>query len=134
MEELCQRVLQADRIGQPAVDLRKIDRPNSDNDMIEVTGLALPKRHPSVVFGDGGAGKSYLALYLAGCIAEQSVSVGLFDWELAGDDHCDRLERLFPDGMPRILYARCERPLVYEIDRLRRIVRDAASSSPYSTR
>jgi hypothetical protein len=30
----------------------------------------------------------------------------------------------FPDGMPRILYARCERPLVYEVDRLRRIVRD----------
>jgi len=50
--------------------------------------------------------------------------VALFDWELAGDDHRDRLERLFPDGMPRVLYARCERPLVYEADRLRRIVRD----------
>jgi hypothetical protein len=28
--------------------------------------------------------------------------------------------------MPRILYARCERPLVHEADRLRRIVRDGA--------
>ena len=55
---------------------------------------------------------------------ERGLSVALFDWELAGDDHRDRLERLFPDGMPRILYARCERPLVYEADRLRRIVRE----------
>jgi hypothetical protein len=57
-------------------------------------------------------------------LAEQGISVALFDWELAGDDHRDRLERLFPDGMPQVIYARCERPLVYEADRLRRIVRE----------
>jgi hypothetical protein len=34
------------------------------------------------------------------------------------------LERLFGADMPRILYARCERPLVHEVDRLARIVRD----------
>jgi transposase len=77
-----------------------------------------------ILFGDGGAAKSYLALYLAGRMAERGLSVGLFDWELAGEDHRDRLGRLFPDGMPRIMYARCERPLVYETDRLRRIVRE----------
>lgn len=124
VEEFCQRVLQADRAGQPAVDLRTLPRPSGDDDMVVVEGLALPKRHPSILFGDGGAGKSYLGLYLAGRIAEKGASVALFDWELAGDDHRERLERLFPDGMPRILYARCERPLVYEVDRLRRIVRD----------
>jgi hypothetical protein len=125
IEEFCQRVLQADRAGQPAVDLRKLDRPNPNDDMIDVDGFALPKRHPSILFGDGGTGKSYTALYVAGRIAEKGISVALFDWELAGDDHRDRLERLFPDGMPRILYARCERPLVYETDRLRRIVRES---------
>jgi hypothetical protein len=124
VEEFCQRVLLADRIGQPAVDLRTLPRPSGDDDMVAVEGLALPRRHPSILFGDGGAGKSYLALLLAGCIAEKGIPVALFDWELAGEDHRDRLERLFPDGMPRILYARCERPLVYEADRLRRIVRD----------
>jgi AAA domain len=124
VEEFCQRVLVADRAGQPAVDLRTLPRPSADDDMVAVEGLALPRRHPGILFGDGGAGKSYLALYLAGRIAEKGVPVALFDWELAGDDHRDRLERLFPDGMPRILYARCERPLVYEADRLRRIVRD----------
>lgn len=124
VEEFCQRVLQADRAGQPAVDLRTLPRPSADDDMVAVEGLALPRRHPSVLFGDGGAGKSYLALFLAGRIAEKGIPVALFDWELAGEDHRDRLERLFPDGMPRILYARCERPLVYEADRLRRIVRE----------
>lgn len=124
IEEFCQRVLQADRAGQPAVDLRQIERPNPKEDMIEVDGLALPKHHPSILFGDGGTGKSYLALYLAGRMAEKGVSVMLADWELCGDDHRDRLERLFPDGMPRILYARCEKPLVFEADRLRRVVKE----------
>ena len=45
--------------------------------------------------------------------------VALFDWELTGEDHRDRLERLFGGDMPQILYARCEPPLVYEKDRLK---------------
>jgi hypothetical protein len=50
--------------------------------------------------------------------------VAVFDWELAGDDHRNRLERLFGNEMPKVSYARCERPLHFEVDRLRRIVRD----------
>jgi len=123
VEELCIRVLQADRTGQPAVDLRTLPAPAAD-DLFHVEGLRLLRRHPTVLFGDGGACKSYLGLYLAGRLAEREMRVALFDWELCGDDHRDRLERLFPDGMPRVLYARCERPLVYEADRLRRIVRE----------
>jgi len=123
LEELCQRVLMADRAGQPAVDLRYLERPAAD-DAIRVEGLTFPRRHPSVIFGDGGTAKSYTALYLAGRMAEQGMAVGLFDWELAGDDHRERLERLFGLTMPRIVYARCERPLVFEADRLRRIVRE----------
>lgn len=125
LEEFSQRVLAAERAGQPAVDLREIPRPQAE-DILRVDRLAFPRRHPTIIFGDGGAGKSYLALYLAGRLAEQGMSVALFDWELAGDDHRDRLERLFPDGMPQVIYARCERPLVYEADRLRRIVRENA--------
>ncbi len=124
VEEFCQRVLQADRIGQPAVDLRTLPRPTADDEFL-VEGIPLFRRHPSVLFGDGGAAKSYLGLYLAGRLAERGVRVALFDWELAGEDHRDRLERLFWDGMPQITYARCERPLVHETDRLRRIVRES---------
>lgn len=122
LEEFCQRVLAAERKGQPAVDLRTIEKPGPD-DALHIEGLTLPRRHPAILFGDGGACKSYLGLYLAGCLAQQGLSVGLFDWELCASDHRDRLERLFGPIMPRIWYARCERPLFYEADRLQRIAR-----------
>lgn len=123
MEEFCQRVLAADRAGQPAVDLRTLQKPAAD-DGLDIEGLSLLRRHPSIIFGDGGAAKSYLCLYLAGCLAKKGTRTALFDWELAGEDHRDRLERLFGIEMPKVIYARCERPLVYEVDRLRRIARD----------
>lgn len=123
VEELCQRVLLADRIGQPAVDLRTLPAPAPEDDL-QVEGLCLLRRHPTILFGDGGAAKSYLGLYLAGRLAERGIKVAIFDWELAGEDHRTRLERLFWDGMPQIFYARCERPLPYEADRLRRIVKE----------
>lgn len=124
LEEFCQRVLAADREGQPAVDLRTLPK-GTDDDRLEVEGLPLLRRHPTILFGDGGAAKSYLSLYLAGRLAERGMRVALFDWELAGEDHRERLERMF-GAMPRVMYARCDRPLVYEADRLRRIVRDEA--------
>lgn len=44
-------------------------------------------------------------------------------WEFSGEDHRERLERLTGPIMPAgVLYAHCERPLVDEADRLRRIV------------
>lgn len=123
IEELAQRVLSAERKGMPSVDLRTVPRPDPD-DMLDVDGLTLPRRHPSIIFGDGGAAKSYLALHYLGRLAAEGLRVALFDWELAGEDHRDRLERLFGSDMPTIHYARCERPLVSEVDRLRRIVRE----------
>ena len=122
LEEFVQRVLAAERSGQPAVDLRTLPEPVLDE--INVAGFTFPRQHPSIMFGDGGSGKSLTALYLAGCLARQGVNVGLFDWELAGEDHRHRLRLLFGDDMPKITYARCERPLIVESDRLRRIVRD----------
>ena len=123
LEELSQRVLAEERQGAPSTDLRSIPRPDPD-DVLEVDGLTLPRRHPSIVFGDGGAAKSYLALYFLGRLAQGGMRVALFDWELAGEDHRDRLERLFGSDMPSITYVRCDRPLVSELDRLRRIGRD----------
>lgn len=123
IEEFCQRVLVDERRGEGSFDLRDLDRPDP-NDTIRVAGIELPRRHPTIFFGDGGSAKSYTALYLAGMMAQQGINVALFDWELAGEDHRDRLERLFPDDMPKITYARCERALIHEVDRLRRIVRD----------
>lgn len=124
IEELCQRVLAAERSGEPAVALRSIDRPDESERLVRVFGFQLPWRHPAIVFGDGGSAKSYLALYLGGLLAEEGYRVALFDWELDGADHRERFERLFASDMPDTLfYTRCARPLVYDADRLKRIVR-----------
>jgi hypothetical protein len=123
LEEFCQLVLQTERRGQPAIDLRTLSKPEVDDEIV-VDNFALPRRHPTIIFGDGGAVKSYLGLEFVGRMAMQGINVAFFDWELAGEDHRDRLERLFGPNMPRIIYARCERPLPYEVDRLRRIVKE----------
>jgi len=123
LEEFVQRVLAAERTGQPAVSLRTLPRPSVD-DTVEIDGVPMVDRHPIILFGDGGAAKSYLALYLAGQMAMRGVRPALFDWELSGEDHRERLERLFGPEMPEIQYVRCTRPLVDEADRLRRIVRE----------
>jgi hypothetical protein len=123
LEEFCGRVLAAERIGQPAVHLRDLERPAPDQDF-EIDGLRLLAQQPVFWFGDGGCGKSLLALYCGGQLARRGLRVGFFDWEFSGDEHRDRLERLFGPDMPDLIYARCDRPLVAEVDRLRRIVQD----------
>jgi len=123
LEELAQRVLAAEREGEPAVSLREIPCPTPD-DTLTVEGLPLLARHPVIWFGDGGTAKSYLALYVAGQLAKRGHRVGFFDWELAGDDHRLRLEQLFGDDMPELRYLRCDRPLFQMVDQVRRVVRE----------
>ena len=124
IEEFCQRVLVEDRAGQPAMRLRDYPKPAAHEDF-DVEGVRLLKRHPVILFGDGGGAKSYTGLYLAGRLEQRGTRVLYADWEFSGEDHRDRLERLFgADDMPGIWYARCDRALAYEADRLRRIVKD----------
>ena len=120
LEELCQRVLKAERTGTPAIVLRTLPRPAADVDY-DVDGFTFPQHHGTILFGDGGTCKSLFALYLAGRLAERGVRVGLFDWELDAAQHRLRLESLFGARMPDVRYVRCDRPLIYEVDRLQRI-------------
>lgn len=124
VEEFCQRVLQADRAGQPAVLLGKPDPSYREDSMIDVDGLVLPRYHPSILFGDGGTCKSYIALRVLSKLAEREIPVLYLDWEFDRQEHEYRLGQLFPDGRPAIWYVRCERALIHEVDRLRRIVRE----------
>ncbi len=123
LEELAQRVLTAERQGHPSVSLRDMPRPVPDTTW-SVRGFPVLARHPMCVFGDGGAAKSYFALFCAGELARAGHRVGLFDWELAGEDHRERLEALYGADMPDVRYVRCDRPLAHLVDRVRRVVRD----------
>ena len=122
LEEFCQCVLTAEREGRPATLLRDFPRPVDDH--LDVEGIRLHRRHPVILFGDGGTTKSYTGLYLAGRLDQRGLRVLYADWEFAGEDHRDRLERLFGSEMPGVQYVSCERPLVHEVDRLRRIVQE----------
>jgi hypothetical protein len=123
VEAFCQQVLIAERTGRPGVLLRDLTRPSPDAD-IDIDGIRFLRRHGIIVFGDGGDGKSYLALYWASRLAALGLRVAYIDWEFSGEDHRDRLERITGPDMPDILYIRCERPLTAESDRLRRIIRE----------
>jgi len=123
IEEFSQRVLLEERDGEPDIDLRSLARPGR-GDEIRIGNLPCPRRHPTILFGDGGTAKSYLALHAAGILAKAGLSVAFFDWELCGEDHRDRFELMFGDDMPEVRYVVCDRPLVAEVNRLQRIVRE----------
>jgi hypothetical protein len=123
VDELATRVRDIERIGDAAVTLRELPRPEPDH-LIDIDGFRVPSRHPSMLFADGGAGKSFYALYLAGRLEDLGLRVGFFDWELDAADHRRRLESVFGQNMPAVVYARCVRPLVQEVDRLARIIHD----------
>lgn len=125
LEELCQRVLSADRNGRPVVVLSDLPRPGTDEQVV-VHGFRIPAHHPTILFGDGGTLKSYFLLYVLGFLARAGLNAALFDWELDENTHRVRLEELFGTDMPHVKYVRCERPLVYELDHLARVVRREA--------
>jgi hypothetical protein len=67
----------------------------------------------TVWFGDGGVGKSYLALYAGGLLATRGFRVLYADWEMSYGRHVFRLRQLFPTDIPRgVFYVSCDAPLV----------------------
>lgn len=121
MEELAQRVLVAEREGDPPVELRDQQMPASESHFSILGSPLLLRNHPTCLFGDGGHGKSLIALWLLGELQRQhAVNVMLCDWELDLDEHRKRMRGLWGEDEPRIKYMRCSRPLVREADRIRR--------------
>ena len=115
------------RRGEPAVLLRDVP-PSPD------AGYILPplavSRMPTILFGDGGAGKSLLALAAAASIQSgepylgiepaTTTTVGYLDWEMDGHEHRGRLARLAGNDLPGIVYIPMARPLADDVDRIRR--------------
>ena len=93
LEELCQHVIREERAGQPAVVLRDVPAPPPDDSLL-VDGIRIHRRLPICLFGDGGDGKSLIALFLATRLAGLGLRVLYADWEFSGEDHCARLERI----------------------------------------
>src|SRR4029434_1972924 len=124
LEEFCERVFEAERLGTPAIRLDEHPLVVRDTGLdLVVDGFRVLMHHPVILFGDGGTAKSYLSLYLVGRLAQRGLRVLYADWELLPDEHLERLERLFGTQKPPVWYVTCDRPLVAEADRLAKIIR-----------
>lgn len=125
LEELCQRTIKAEESGRPLVLLRNVQAPPvEDIDAISIGGFTILQRHPTIVFGDGGTGKSTLGLYFAGELERRGISTLYLDWELDEFDHRLQLEKLFGADMPDVKYRRCDRPLIIEAENIAQQVRE----------
>jgi len=127
LEEFCLGVLARERHGDDSIDIWDLALPPAEDDF-SIHGIFLPRRLPSILFGDGGSAKSYFGLYLAGQLAKQGINVAFCDWEMSGTEHRQRMEYLFrlDTPRPRFRYLGCSEPLHTEIDRIRHMVKDHA--------
>jgi hypothetical protein len=123
-KEFTTRLLAADAGGSPAVLLGDIPD-DGERDHFDCDGVTLTRRSSSLIFGDAGTVKSYWALYQLGQLAARGVRVALVDFELDGLPHQRRWQALWPVQPPAIHYVHCTRPLVQDLDSLRRLVLDA---------
>lgn len=121
LEHVCQRVLSAERTGEPSILLRDVPEP-ADEEEFDVFGLRFPMSNTSILFGDGGTLKSYLELAIASDLAKRGHRVLYADWELDSLKHRRRLREINGDDLPDVRYIRCDKPLVYEVTRLKRAI------------
>ncbi len=117
VEELCQRVLEHEQRGEPIVSLQSIPAPAEATSELEAAGLPVLNRLPTIWFGDGGCGKSYLSLYAAIDLAQQGQNVLYCDWEFASEDHAQRLRQIVGHvpAIPNLFYRRCQTPLAHDV-------------------
>jgi hypothetical protein len=121
-DNFCNHVLDAEKQGEPVVALTGVRRSETVPNWYTINGLTLHQRHPSCIFGWGGVGKSFVALYCAGVLAQQGVNVLYVDGELDQWEHNERCAQLFGEGaMTNLLYIRL-RNLQLQRDYLKRVI------------
>lgn len=124
VDELCIRVTEAERHGDPAVRLCDVPRSVGAHRSLSALGFRLPERLPAMIFGDGDSLKTMTLDAIALDLARQGVPVGIVDAEMTVDDHAERIARLAL-GAPvpeHIAYLSCARPLIHERDRIAEMV------------
>jgi len=128
VDELAARILELVTAGdEPVVltDLRVSIMPTN-----RLLGEFCIDAEPSMIFGAGGDGKSYVALACAASLAgglglldftpARAMRVAYLDWEWRPEEHARRLRQLVGDGLrlPGLFHFQCRRPLATIIDGL----------------
>ena len=129
IEYACRETVLAYRAGAPAILLRDAPEPEAGAFVLPPLLLA---RMPTLIFGDGGSGKSMLALAagltihtgrpVLGIAPSETMRVGFLDWEMDAAEHRARARGLLGEESD-LVYVPCARPLADDVDRLRRIIR-----------
>lgn len=124
LDNFCNRVIAAQKDGEPVVALTGVARREHTATFYTINNLTLHQRLPSSIFGWGGVGKSYVALYCAGTLATQGVRVLYIDGELDAYEHDERCGQLFGlNGMKNLYYLRL-RSLPIQRDYVKRQILD----------
>jgi len=131
LEHMADSVVTAHRKGQPVEDIG--DQPIREASAYRVKPF-LPEMVPTVLFGEGGSGKSYFALVLGLLVCSGEERLGLrvqqgnvlyLDYETCFADLNER-SRALQAGLELsktiLQYRRCEMPLVREIERIAKLV------------
>ena len=123
MEQVCTLTVRSFRKGSPIVRLRDVETTAALPYLIE---RIVPESSTSIIFGDGEAGKSMFALFVAVAYAAgRTLPRGLrpngegnvlyLDWEADPEEHKRRMKRISEGmGIPEpqgIYYRPCTRPI-----------------------
>lgn len=134
IEQVCKLSVEAFRAGQPAVDLATIEIPDRQQ---YLAGTLIPRDNTAVLFGDGGAGKSLIALALAVAVSHginlpyvpvsAATNVMYLDWETNEHEIGRRLRALakgFAVKVPSVYYRAMRHSLVSEAQSIRNEIAD----------
>ena len=133
IEMSCVYAIEANNAGEPAIRLKDAPKPEAADFLIDPI---LYDRNPTIIFGDGGSGKSYVAMamgaglakgktYVDGLSVNRKCVVGYLDWEMSSWEHRGRFESITGPDMPEdLIYIQCVAPLPEDVDRLRKYARE----------
>ena len=127
LEEFVVEVITHERTGAPPIVLGSDSDVPEQDDPVEtwnIDGFPVLIDDAMVLFGDSASGKSYLALWIAGRLAELGIKVLYVDWEFSEREHRKRLRRLFQPTPKNLLYIRSDAPLCKETNRISRLIQD----------
>jgi hypothetical protein len=121
IDEFAIRVMEEAGKCRPSTELDDGVYDDESTAFVDVLGATLPFSLPSILFGDGGSFKSYLALLWAIEIAEQGHTVAYFDWEMNKRVHASRAKLLRAAGLTgKVRYLKPDAPLVQSATALRK--------------
>jgi KaiC/GvpD/RAD55 family RecA-like ATPase len=133
LEDFCRRVLMAERQGEPIEYVG--DRPQRIAPAWRLDPL-LPSDKPTILYGEGGTGKSTLATAIAVSVETgvtviegwipRRAPVLYLDWETSADDVDEHVKGIAAGcnipGQVRLRYRRCFGTLAEQTDEIARIV------------